>query len=342
VSRRGKNDYTEQKGGRMLIRNRYSDDLDWIKGVHLEKQVPYYSTSRGAAYQIDALKVLEQIPPNSVDLIMTSPPFALTRKKEYGNEPIERYFDWFLDFSRQFHRILKDSGSFVLDIGGSWIPGAPTRSLYHFDLAVRLVNSGEWFLAQEFYHFNPAKLPTPAEWVTVKRVRVKDAVNMVWWFSKTKHPKANNKKILRPYSDSMKSLLVNGYEAKDRPSGHKISKKFNRDNGGAIPSNVIQIANTESNSSYLRMCRESGIKPHPARYPETLVEFFLNFVTEEGDLVVDPFAGSNVTGAVCEVMDRRWLACDESREYLEGSVSRFGEHPQPVIKHESNGVATGS
>lgn len=315
----------KRKGCGMLVRNHYSSDLGWIGEVNLEGQLPYYSTSLGAIFEIDALKILEQIPANSVDLVMTSPPFALTRKKEYGNESIERYFDWFLAFSRQIHRILKDSGSFVLDIGGAWIPGAPTRSVYHFDLAVRLVASKEWYLAQEFYHFNPARLPTPAEWVTVKRVRVKDAVNMVWWFSKTTTPKADNKQILQPYSESMKTLLRNGYKAKKRPSGHSISEKFSKDNGGAIPSNVITIANTESNSSYLRMCRASGIKPHPARYPEALVEFFLNFLTDEGALVVDPFAGSNVTGRVAETLQRRWLSCEINADYVAGSRLRFQE-----------------
>jgi site-specific DNA-methyltransferase (cytosine-N4-specific) len=252
---------------------------------------------------------------------MTSPPFALTRKKEYGNEPIDRYIEWLMPFCREIKRILKPTGSFVLDIGGAWIPGVPVRSIYHFDVAVRL--SKEFFLAQEFYWFNPAKLPTPAEWVTVRRVRVKDAVNMVWWFSKTENPKADNRKVLWPYSDSMRTLLARGYRAKKRPSGHDISEQFGRDNGGSIPPNLLPIANTESNSYYLRRCKELGIKPHPARYPTALVDFFLDFLTDPGDLVVDPFAGSNSTGAACEASGRRWLASELQPEYLRGSKVRF-------------------
>lgn len=309
----------------MITRNAYAEELGWINEVGLADLAPYYSTSLGAAIQGDSMHLLKSLPSASVDLVMTSPPFALTRQKEYGNEPIDRYLDWFMPFCLEIKRVLKPTGSFVLDIGGAWVPGAPVRSVYHFDLAVRL--SKVFKLAQEFYWFNPAKLPTPAEWVTIRRIRVKDAVNMVWWFGKEDQPKADNRRVLKPYSESMRGLIKNGYKAKKRPSGHDISKQFQRDNGGAIPPNLLEIANTESNSYYLRRCKELGIKPHPARFPETLVRFFVDFLTDEGDLVVDPFGGSNVTGAACQYSRRRWLACELRSDYLDGSVARFEAGP---------------
>jgi site-specific DNA-methyltransferase (cytosine-N4-specific) len=180
-------------------------------------------------------------------------------------------------------------------------------------------------LAQDFFWYNPSRLPSPAEWVTVRRERVKDAVDCIWWLSKDPHPKASNLKVLQPYSESMELLLKNGYKAKLRPSGHNISDKFSKRNEGAIPSNLLQIANTESNSRYLRACRDKGIKPHPARYPASLPEFFIQMLTDPGDLVVDPFAGSNVTGEVCEKLGRRWIAIDTVEQYLEGSKFRFDE-----------------
>lgn len=309
----------------MLVEGNLHKDLKWLRELRLSRAKPSYSTSLGAMFCQESLGLLRKMPSDSVDLVMTSPPFALTRKKEYGNEPIERYLEWFMPFCLEIKRILKSSGSFVLDIGGAWIPGAPVRSIYHFELAVKLAR--EFFLAQEFYWYNPARLPTPAEWVTVRRVRVKDAVNMVWWFSKTEWPKADNRAVLQPYSESMKHLLKHGYKAKKRPSGHDISTKFQKDNGGSIPPNLIQIANTESNSVYLRECKKRGLKPHPARYPETLVKFFVNFTTDEGDLVVDPFAGSNVTGAVCEINNRRWLGFELESKYVESSIIRFDTRP---------------
>jgi len=214
----------------MLTRNGFHADLDWVDDLRLSGLPPSYSTSLGAMIQVDAIELLRRLPSNSVDLVMTSPPFALTRKKEYGNEPLDRYLQWFMPFCEEIKRILKDTGSFVLDIGGAWVPGVPVRSVYHFELAVKLAKT--FFLAQEFYWFNPSRLPTPAEWVTVRRLRVKDAVNMVWWFGKTEWPNADNKRVLQPYSESMKDLIRNGYKAKKRPSGHDISTKFQNDNGG--------------------------------------------------------------------------------------------------------------
>lgn len=309
----------------MLKRSGYHTDLAWPHKLGLSQMKPAYSTPGGAMFGIDAINLLQRLPSSSVDLVMTSPPFALTRKKEYGNEPFDKYLEWFMPFCHEIHRILKSTGSFVLDIGGSWIPGVPVRSIYHFELAVNLAK--DFNLAQEFYWYNPARLPTPAEWVTVRRLRVKDAVNMIWWFSKTEWPKADNRKILQPYSESMKGLIKNGYKARKRPSGHDISTKFQKDNGGSIPPNLIQIANTESNSAYLRHCKELGIKPHPARYPEQLVRFFVEFLTDKGDLVIDPFAGSNVTGSVCDRLGRRWLASELELKYVEGSTIRFKVGP---------------
>ncbi|HIE12542.1 MAG TPA: site-specific DNA-methyltransferase [Desulfotomaculum sp.] len=289
---------------------------------------PFYETEYGVAYLGDAKEILaDESLKNSVDLIMTSPPFALRRKKEYGNVEAGEYVAWFLEFARVFHRILKQKGSLVIHIGGSWDRGQPTRSLYHYELLIELCRMPgyKFYLAQEFFWYNPSKLPTPAEWVTVRRERVKDAVDCIWWLCKEPHPKASNRKVLQPYSESMEQLLKNGYKTKVRPSGHQISAKFSKRNNGAIPPNLIQIANTESNSRYLRACRQSGIRPHPARYPAGLPEFFIKMLTDEGDLVVDPFAGSNVTGEVCEHLKRRWVAVDVVEEYLEGSKFRFDE-----------------
>lgn len=260
---------------------------------------------------------------NSLDLIVTSPPFALLRKKDYGNETQEAYVAWFLEFGREFHRTLKPSGSLVIDIGGSWIPGQPTRSLYHFELLLGLCREVGFHLAQEFYWWNPSKLPTPAEWVNVRRIRVKDAVNSIYWLSKTPWPKASNRRVLAPYSESMKDLLQNGYRAKRRPSGHDISDKFQRDNDGAIPPNLIALPNTESNSYYLRYCRENGYKPHPARFPARLPEYFVRMLTDVEDTVLDPFAGSCVTGEVCERLQRHWTCCEVEEDYLRGAVGRF-------------------
>jgi DNA modification methylase len=283
---------------------------------------PAYVTDWGASYAGDGIHFLRKLPNASVNLVVTSPPYALHFKKEYGNVEKDAYLEWFRPFAKEIRRILTSNGSFVLNIGGSYNAGAPTRSLYHFRLLLMLCDELGFHLAQECFWFNPAKLPSPAEWVNVRRVRVKDSIEYVWWLSKSPNPKADNRQVLTEYSDDMKRLLKRGYRAKDRPSGHKITDKF-RDCGGSIPSNLIVRGNNESNSDYIRRCETEGTKPHPARFPAAIPEFFIKFLSNEQDVVVDPFAGSNTTGAVAESLGRRWLAFEFDSAYVANSRLRF-------------------
>lgn len=290
----------------------------------------FHSTDLGRVMHGDSLDVMAGIEEGSVNLIVTSPPFALTRKKDYGNEQEEAYLEWFKAFARQFHRILKDDGSLVIDLGGAWKPGEPVRSLYHFKLLIMLCEEFNFHLAQEFYWWNPSKLPSPAEWVNVRRIRVKDGINTVWWLSKTPWPKASNRRVLQPYSDSMKHLLSNGYKAQLRPSGHDISDNFSIDNGAAIPPNLLAIPNTESNSAYMRYCKDKGIKTHPARFPAALPEYFIRMLTDPGDLILDPFGGSCITGEVSQRLGRRWICSELVEDYLIGALGRFVSRSDPL------------
>jgi DNA modification methylase len=326
---------------------------------------PYYTTEAGAAYLGDSVELMKELDDHSVDLICTSPPFALLRQKGYGNVVSKQYVDWFRPFAEQFKRILKPEGSLVIDLGGTWLKGLPYRSLYHYEFLLELCRPIEeggqfgFFLAQELYWYNPAKLPTPAEWVTIRRVRVKDAVNTVWWLRPTavndkKDGKVSNRRVLKAYSAAQENLMQNGYTPKLRPSEHDISDQFGNDNGGAIPPNILQdtesiyevggpvpvnvvsASNTSSNDRYQRLSRESGAKRHPARFPKALPEFIIGLTTEEGDLVLDPFAGSNTTGEVAQEMGRRYLAFELDGDYLDASRFRFeelgGEPKQKAVK----------
>jgi DNA modification methylase len=290
---------------------------------------PYFKARSGSIFEADSLAYMRShVKSESVDLIVTSPPFGLVRKKDYGNVEADEYLAWFLPFGVEFKRVLKPQGSLVIDIGGAWNKGEPTRSLYHYELLIMLCRTVGFHLAQEFYWWNPSKLPTPAEWVTVRRIRAKDAVNCVWWLSPTPWPRASNLRVLAPYSDAMRGLLKNGYKAKLRPSGHDISDKFSTDNGAAIPPNLIAVANTESNSYYIRYCNDRKLPVHPARFPAAIPEFFVRMLTDRGDLVLDPFAGSCVTGEVCERLNRKWVCVDLVRDYLAGAVGRFKRAPE--------------
>jgi DNA modification methylase len=297
-----------------------------------------YTTPYGEAWCGKAQELLKRLPDESVDLIVTSPPYALRRQKAYGNVADFEYIRWFRPFARQFHRVLKDTGSLVINIGGAWNEGSPTRSLYQYKLLLELcepsftrVNPPRFHLAQEFYWFNPAKIPNPAQWVTVERIRVKDATENIFWLTKRERPKASNKNVLVEYSDSMKRLIDSGkYNSGIRPSGWNVSEVWANDNGGAISPNflhnglnVIAESNTSSNDRFKKRCRELGLPLHPATFPKALPEFFIRFLTEKDDLVLDPFAGSNMTGWVAEHLFRRWLSIDLNREYVSTSEHRW-------------------
>lgn len=297
----------------------------------------WYTTRRGAAYCANTLDIITALPDRSVQLIVTSPPFALRTKKRYGNPPDDEYVEWFVKFAKEFHRVLKDNGSFVVEIGGAWNRGSPTRSIYQFKLLVELVDQLGFHLAEDFYWYNKAKLPSPAQWVTVERIRAKDAVTPIWWLSKTDKPKANNRNVLQPYTKSMEQLFKNGYNEGPRPSGHVVGKKFSVNHGGAIPPNLIQVANTRWADDYQNYCRENDLPTHPARFAPAIPEFFIKFLTDEGDLVLDPFAGSNLTGAVAEKLKRRWITFELFPQYVKGSMARF---PKAALRASEELIAS--
>lgn len=289
-------------------------------------QTPAYTTTLGAAYVGDSRELLSGLKDDSINLIITSPPFALQRQKEYGNREQHEYVDWLVGFASLVRQKLCVDGSFVLDIGGAYQKGVPVRSLYPFRLLLRLCDEVGFHLAEEFYWHNPAKLPSPIEWVNKRKLRAKDSVNTVWWLSKTEWPKANVSRVLAPYSERMKKLIEDPekyYQPKLRPSGHDISMGFGKDNGGAIPSNLLQFPNTESNGRYLAGCKAAGVQGHPARFPSKLPEFFIRFLTDPNDLVLDIFAGSNTTGEVAEAEGRQWIAFEERSDYVTASAFRF-------------------
>jgi site-specific DNA-methyltransferase (cytosine-N4-specific) len=273
-------------------------------------------------------------------LLFTSPPFPLRREKKYGNLQGDAFAKWMAGFAPLFTDFIKPDGSIVLELGNGWNVGTPTMSTASLKALLAFQESAGLHLCQEFICYNPARLPTPAEWVTIRRVRVKDSFTRVWWMSPTPFPKADNRRVLTDYSPSMRKLLQKGtYTGGKRPSEHHISpKSFLTNNGGAIPPNVLvpphsdetfeplsvlPIPNTSSNDAYRRACREQDVTAHPAVMPESLVAFFVQFLTDPDDLVLDPFAGSNTTGAVAEQFGRRWLSVEANVDYANSSRVRF-------------------
>lgn len=309
---------------------------------------PLYATDNGAMYHGNAESLLEAQPITAhrghVQLILTSPPFPLNRKKKYGNLTGKEYMEWLASFASTFREYLSADGSIVIELGNAWEPQSPTMSTLPMRSLLAFQDAADLHLCQEFICFNPARLPSPAQWVNVEHIRVKDAFTRVWWLAPSERPKADNHRVLTEYSDAMKRLLRRGtYNAGTRPSEHNIGdRSFLRDRGGAVPPNVLAppaedllfdlydllpIANTGSADPYQEFCRARGLDPHPARMPQKLVEFFVKFVTDPGDTVLDPFAGSNTTGFVAESLERRWLAIEADETYASTSEARFRDLP---------------
>lgn len=327
----------------------------------LPPAVALYRTPGGTAYAGDSLQGMrDHLADESVSLFFTSPPFALQREKEYGNKREAEYIEWFKDFALTMWDKLRPDGSLVIDLGGAWMKGRPVRSLYQFKLLIALceeLGDKSFNLAQEFYWYNPSKMPLPAQWVNVERTRVKDSVNVIWWLSKTDRPKASNLNVLQPYGPDMERLLARkSYNGGRRPGGAFVNpESWKTRHKGAIPPNVLKVAfvdgaaedhgsppnfleigGSESMSRYHRAYKaleesyadrpdelRSRARKHPARFPVQLPTFFIDFLTDANDLVVDAFAGSNVTGQAAEAQGRKWTAFELHRYYLEPSIARF-------------------
>lgn len=284
----------------------------------------------GIFYNGDSLKLIKSKGflakyKGKINLVFTSPPFPLNNEKKYGNKKGEDYIRWMAQYSKALRPLLTKNGSIVIEIGNSWTSKKPTFSTVTIDTLLTFVKEGKYHLCQEFIWHNPAKLPTPAYWVNIKRSRVKDSFTKIWWMSPSINPKASNKRVLVPYSKSMENLLVKQkYNNGIRNSGHDIGEKsFLTRHKGAIPSNVLQYSNTSAKNKYMYYCRENNLKLHPARMPIEIADFFIKFLTTKNDIVLDPFAGSNTTGAAAEKLDRRWIAIEESKDYIKSSLGWF-------------------
>jgi DNA modification methylase len=263
-----------------------------------------------------------------VNLILTSPPFPLVRKKRYGNETGDAYLQWLTALAPNLADLLSPDGSIVIEIGNAWEQGAPVMSTLPLESLLAFKKAA-----------NPARLPSPAAWVSIERIRLKDSYTHVWWMSRAEFPKADNRNVLTPYSKEMRKLLrTKQYNAGKRPSGHVISASgFLRNHGGAIAANVLDLtpsdpklptsllkfAGTGWDAKYRGYCQDRDIELHPARMQVDLAAFFIQFLTDKRDLIIDPFAGSNTTGAVAEELGRRWIGVEAKAEYAEGSKGRF-------------------
>lgn len=305
-----------------------------------------FSTKRGESFYGDSFDLINDKKfikkyKGKVNLIFTSPPFSLIKKKSYGNKIGELYINWLKQFAKPLSELLTKDGSIVIELGNSWEKGNPVFSTTPIEALLEFKREANLFLCQEFICYNPSRPPNGAEWVTVKRIRVKDSYTRLWWMSKTPYPKSNNRNILVNYSEGMRRILKRQklYTGK-RPSGYKITSNFlkNKNEGSISPNflslnekdylhetleNSLAISNTDTDKLFYDFCLKNKLQKHPARMQAALVEYFIRFLTEEKDIIFDPFSGSNITGMVSQSLKRKWVSCEKELDFIKSSTIRF-------------------
>lgn len=284
----------------------------------------------------DCEAVMKTMPESSIDLVLTSPPYA--DQRDYGNTNSsilpDEYVDWFLPKAIQIHKLLKEDGSFVLNINDKVVDGF--QHLYVFELVVALCKQVGFHLVRDYIWHNPATPPNV--YSRGGYGRTKKSHEYCFWFSKSENWMFDLDPIRKPYSKDMQKYL-DGKGKGDRnqnirPSTHNFNcEKVWTNNGGSDPGSVIEIANTSSNDMFIKLCREKGIA-HPARFPEKLAEFFILSGSEENDVILDPFSGSGTTAAVAIKNNRRWIGIDANADYCELASARIEQELVELQKND--------
>jgi site-specific DNA-methyltransferase (adenine-specific) len=252
--------------------------------------------------QGDCLEVLRTASDDSVDLIITSPPYADRRVHTYGGIKPEQYVEWFLPRSEQFLRVLKPAGSFVLNIKEKAENGE--RHTYVLELILTLRKQG-WYWTEEYIWHK--KNCYPGKWPN----RFRDSWERCLHFTKSRKFKMNQESVMVPMGDwadaRLKSLGKNDVVRYDSQVGSGFGKNIANwaQRTMAYPTNVLHMAT------------ECGNKNHSAAFPRALPEWFIKLFTDEGDTVLDPFAGSGTTLEVAKELRRNAVGIEILPEYCE-------------------------
>lgn len=266
----------------------------------------------------ECLEQMKKIPDGCIDFIFTSPPYA-DQIKDYGSTGVKiapsKFADWFLPRAKEMFRILKNDGSFVLDINDK-VDGS-YQSTFVFKLVIMMTEEVGFHLVRDYIWYNPATPPNVFSRGNLGRT--KKSHEYCFWFSKSNKWTFHMDAIRKPYSASMQSLLKSlphgDRTVNTRPSRHNFDLSHPwKDKGGADPGSVIEISNTSSNDMFHRLCKQFGVS-HPARFPIKLAEFFIKAGTNEGDVVLDPFAGSGTTAIAAKKLGRDFLYIEINPDY---------------------------
>lgn len=292
-----------------------------------------FSTDLGCALWANAEDVFTGLG-EQITLAFTSPPYPLAKQRAYGNADQAGYIAWLLPILEPIVAHLRPGGSVVLNLGNDiFEPGSPARSLYLERLTLALHDELGLHLMERFVWHNPTKPPGPVQWASVKRVHHNTAYEHVLWF--TNDPAlvvADNRRCLREHTEQHRRLMDSGgvkRYAQYAGGAYTVREgSFGAHTEGAIARNVLTIPHRDPDQSPARaFAAEHGLPTHPALMPSKLAEHFVRFLSEVGDLIVDPFGGWATTGRGAELNNRRWLVTERCREYLMAAAQRFTGAP---------------
>ncbi len=256
----------------------------------------------------DNEEILAQLPDNCIDLIVTSPPYADQRKKTYGGIDADHYVKWFVPKADQFLRVLKPTGSFILNIKERVVNGE--RHTYVMELVIEMRRHG-WFWTEEYMWHK--KNSHPGKWPN----RFRDNWEHLFHFTKSKHFKMFQDDVMVPVGDWAQERLKKLSETDKRRDNSRVGSGFGKNISNWIGRDMVYPSNV------LHMATECYNRQHSATFPVALPEWFIKLFTEEGDLVLDPFNGSGTTCVAANRLNRHWLGIDTSAEYCEISLDRI-------------------
>jgi site-specific DNA-methyltransferase (cytosine-N4-specific) len=289
-----------------------------------------FSTRLGMALWADCATAFSRLD-QPVALCLTSPPYPLAKARGYSNPSEAEYVDFLCTAIEPIVRHLQPGGSIVLNLSNDiFQTGTPARSLYKERLVLALADRLGLHKMDEIPWVNKSKAPSPVQWASIKRVQLNVAWETVLWF--TNDPlrvRSDNRRVLEPHSERHLKLLASGGEQRDREFSDgayrlRAGKSFSNPTAGKIPRNVLEMGHRcASQTEYKKMARAAGLPAHGAPFPLALAEFFIRFLTTEGELVAEPFGGSLTVPVAAEKLGRHWVATDVIWEYLAGGGKRI-------------------
>lgn len=274
----------------------------------LNKQTLSYRKTNAEFYLGDSAEILRSIPSNSVDLIITSPPYSDQRKGSYGGIHPDKYVEWFLPMSDELLRVLKLTGTFILNIKEKVVDGE--RHIYVLDLIKEMRKQG-WFWTEEFIwhkrNCHPGKWPN----------RFRDAWERLLQFNKSKKFNMYQEAVMVPIGDWSKTRLRNLSETDKRRDNSRVGSGFGKNISNWVGKKMVYPSNV------LHLATESSNKSHSATFPLSLPSWFIKLFTKEGDLILDPFLGSGTTSISASLFNRNSVGIEIMPEYYNIAIGRF-------------------